>query len=268
MKVVLFCGGFGMRLRETSQSIPKPLVRIGYRPLLWHLMKYYAHYGHNEFILCLGHQGDVIKDYFLNYDECVSNDFTLSRGGELIELMNRDLDDWTITFAETGQTSNIGERLKAVESYVAGEEVFLANYSDNLTDFHLPLIIDDFAASEGVASFLSVRPSQTFHIVKMDTTGEVKDIRDVRTSDTWINGGYFVFRKTIFDYMRQGEELVLEPFSRLMKERKLRSYRYDGFWACMDTHKDKAQLDDMYARGNPLWQVWTAAEKPASVCDD
>ena len=134
MKVVLFCGGQGTRLRDYSENVPKPMVPIGYRPILWHVMKYYAHFGHKDFILCLGYRADVIKDYFLNFNECVSNDFVLSAGGAKLELLNRDIQDWTITFAETGPTSNIGQRLKAVEKYVKDEPMFLANYSDGLTD--------------------------------------------------------------------------------------------------------------------------------------
>src|SRR5713101_1065274 len=138
MKVVLFCGGLGMRLREYSENIPKPMVTIGYRPILWHVMKYYAHFGHKDFILCLGYRADSIKNYFLNYDECLSNDFVLSRGGKNVELIHTDAHDWKITFADTGINSNIGQRLKAAEKYLKGEEVFLANYTDGLSDLHLP----------------------------------------------------------------------------------------------------------------------------------
>src|ERR1700728_3624546 len=141
MKVVLFCGGLGLRIRDTD-DVPKPMVQIGYRPILWHVMKYYAHFGHKDFILCLGHRADVIKNYFLNYNECVSNDFVLSQGGKKVDLLNSDIDDWNITFVDTGTGSNIGERLKAVEKYLEGEEEFLANYSDGVTDLPLPAQIE------------------------------------------------------------------------------------------------------------------------------
>ena len=134
MKVVLFCGGLGTRLGELTEDVPKPLVKIGYRPILWHLMKYYAHYGHKDFILCLGYKADKIKDYFLNYNEYISNDFTMSNGGKDIELQKSDIADWKITFVDTGLRANIGQRLKAVEKYLEGEEMFLANYSDGLTN--------------------------------------------------------------------------------------------------------------------------------------
>ncbi len=259
MKVVLFCGGMGLRLREHSETIPKPMATIGHRPILWHIMKYYAHFGHKDFILCLGWQGNVIKDYFLNYDECVSNDFTLSRGGMNIELINSDIDDWSITFVDTGIAANIGERLRAVEPYLEGEEVFLANYADDLTDFHLPKLIRFCRSRRAVAAFLSVRPSQSFHTVTVSGDGVVSGIQPVTESDVWINGGYFVLRREIFKYMRNGDDLFGEPFKRLIAEGTLAAMQYDGFWGCMDTYKEKQQLDDMYARGIAPWEVWKNA---------
>lgn len=256
MKVVLFCGGLGMRLREYSDAIPKPMVEIGYRPILWHLMKYYAHFGHTDFILCLGYRGDAIKNYFLNYNECASNDFTLSRGGCSVELVNRDIDDWTITFVDTGRNANIGQRLKAVESYVKDEEMFLANYADGLTNCRLPDVIEDFKSREAIGSFLSVRPNQSFHVVRVQEDGTVEDITDLNCSGLWINGGFMILRREMFKYLKPGEELVREPFQRLIKERQLISYRYEGFWVSMDTFKDKQCLDDMYARGDAPWMLW------------
>ncbi len=256
MKVVLFCGGLGMRLREFSETIPKPMVNIGYRPILWHVMKYYAHYGHKDFILCLGHAADVIKSYFLNYNECISNDFVLSQGGKNLRLFNSDIEDWNITFADTGPGSNIGQRLKAVEKYLEGEDVFLANYSDGLTDLPLNDQIDHFQREKRVASFLCVKPNLSCHFVTLNASGVVEAIKDIAGSDIRINGGYFVFRKDIFDYMRNGEELLQEPFQRLVEQGQLLAYKYDGFWAAMDTFKDKQSLDDIYASGEAPWQVW------------
>lgn len=256
MKVVLFCGGLGLRLRDYAENIPKPMANIGYRPILWHVMKYYAHYGHKDFILCLGHRADIIKDYFVNYSEYVSNDFVLSAGGKNIDLINRDIHDWKITFADTGITSNVGQRLKAVEKYLEGEEVFLANYSDGLSDLPLPQQIDHFREHSKVASFLCVRPNLSYHLVSVNGGDLVTNIEDVNKSPIRINGGYFVFKKDIFRYLHEGEELVHEPFRRLIAEEQLIAYQYDGFWACMDTFKDKQHLDDLYARGNAPWQVW------------
>ncbi len=258
MKVVLFCGGLGMRLREFSENIPKPMVNVGYRPILWNVMKYYAHYGHKDFILCLGHKADVFKNYFLNYNEYLSNDFTLSNGGRDLQLSNSDIHDWRITFADTGLTSNIGQRLKAVEKYLNGEEIFLANYSDGLTDFPLPRLIDLFLLQNKIACFLSIRPNQSFHIVSMKENGLVREITGLGRSDIWVNGGYFAFKREIFDYIRPGEELVHEPFQRLIKKQELITYQYDGFWLSMETFKDKQRLDDMYSQGETPWEIWKA----------
>lgn len=256
MKVVLFCGGLGTRLREYSQTVPKPLVNIGSRPIIWQLMKYYAHHGHTDFILCLGYRGDLIKEYFLNYDECMSNDFTLSKGGHEIKLNNSDIDDWTISFVDTGLNSNIGERLKAIEPYVKDEEVFLANYSDGLSDYPINQSIDDFRETNAVVSFASVRPPQSFHGVNINDEGFVTHIEHVADSETWINGGFFVLNNKIFNYMKEGEELVEEPFTRLIQEKKLMAKKYKGFWSSMDTFKDKTNFDNMYASGDMPWQVW------------
>jgi glucose-1-phosphate cytidylyltransferase len=256
MKVVLFCGGLGTRLREYSEGIPKPMVTIGYRPVLWHLMKYYAHFGHREFILCLGYRGDVIKQYFLNYDECLSNDFALSSGGRALELYSRDMEDWKITFADTGLHANVGQRLKAVERYLGDDEVFLANYADGLSDLSLPDYLEQFRKHDRIASFLCVRPSQSFHVVSADETGLVRDMRHVGQAQLWINGGFFAFKRAIFDYLKEGEELVEEPFQRLIAKEQLIAHRFSGFWQCMDTFKDKQLLDNLNAGGNPSWQVW------------
>jgi glucose-1-phosphate cytidylyltransferase len=256
MKVVLFCGGLGMRLKEFSESIPKPLVTIGLRPLLWHVMKYYAHFGHKDFILCLGYRADLIKDYFLKYDECLSNDFILSGDGSGVQLLDRDIHDWKITFVDTGLNANVGQRLRAVEKHLAGEEVFLANYADGLTDFPLPRLIEHFQTSGSVASFLGVRPSQTFHVVSTGDDDRVTAIQDVKGAGLWINGGFFVMHRSIFDYIGPGEELIQEPFQRLIEERKLSTHRYGGFFLSMDTFKDKQLLDELYSRGNAPWEVW------------
>jgi glucose-1-phosphate cytidylyltransferase len=256
MKVVLFCGGLGMRLREYSESTPKPLVAIGHRPILWHIMKYYAYYGHKEFILCLGWRGAAIKEYFLSYNECLSNDFVMRSGGAKIDLVNSDIHDWSISFVDTGATSSIGDRLLAVEEHVAGENEFLANYTDGLSDLHLPDHIAAFRKQNVAATFLSVRPRQSFHAIAATETGIVNRFEAIEASDVWMNGGYFIFKADIFNQIRPGEELVEEPFRRLIAQRRLGTFQYEGFWSCMDTYKEKQDLDDMYATGNTPWEVW------------
>jgi glucose-1-phosphate cytidylyltransferase len=256
MKVVLFCGGMGTRMREYSEAVPKPMVPIGYRPILWHVMKYYAHYGHKDFILCLGYKADVIKNYFLNYDECVSNDFVLSGGGKSLELLSSDIHDWNITFVDTGLNANIGERLKAVEKHLHNEEVFLANYSDGLSDVNLNELVENFLRRKKLACFVSVKPRASFHMISVDPEGIVKSIEHIGRSGARINGGFFIFRREIFRYIKQGEELVEEPFRRLISEEELLSHAHNGFWACMDTFKEWQELQALYGRGNAPWIVW------------
>jgi glucose-1-phosphate cytidylyltransferase len=256
MKVVLFCGGLGLRLRDHFEKVPKPLVQIGSRPILWHLMNYYSHYGHTDFVLCLGYRGDAIKDYFLNYRETLSNDFVLSKGGREITLLGSDIDNWTITFVDTGLRSTIGERLKAAQPHLEGEEVFLANYSDGLTDLPLDRYVENFRARQRIGCFLSVRPTSVFHMVEAGSDDLVRELRSIQDSDLRINGGFFAFRHEIFDHIRAGEELVVEPFQRLIEANELLAYPYDGFWQCMDTFKDRQALEEMASRDDAPWQVW------------
>jgi glucose-1-phosphate cytidylyltransferase len=232
------------------------MVNIGYRPIIWHVMKYYAHFGHTDFILCLGYRGDVIKQYFLNYEECLSNDFQLSKGGREVQLYSRDIDQWNITFVDTGHYAPIGQRLKAVERYLDDEEVFLANYSDGLSDLPLPEYLDNFYRTDAVGSFVCVRPSQSFHIVSLAESNVVKDIRHVDQADLWINGGFFAFKHEIFDYVGDGEDLVAEPFQRLIAKGGLAAYKHTGFWACMDTFKERTYLDQVFTKGTAPWEVW------------
>jgi glucose-1-phosphate cytidylyltransferase len=254
MKVVLFCGGAGMRIREYSEAVPKPMVPIGYRPILWHVMRYYAAFGHKDFILCLGYKADVIKNYFRDYDECLSNDFTL-HGGQ-VRLHGSDIADWRITFVDTGINATIGERLMAVRPLLAGEPMFLANYSDGLTDLHLPDMVDHFSRSPHVGTFMSVQPAHSFHLIDADAQGTVKQVRSMQDADLWINGGYFIFRPGIFDVLRQGEDLVNQALQRLIDRQQLATHRHAGFWACMDTYKEKQAMDELYERGVRPWEVW------------
>jgi len=261
MKVVLFCGGMGMRLYPSTENIPKPMVLVGEKPMLWHLMKYYSHFGHKDFILCLGYKGEEIKKFFLNYDECLSNDFTLFNGGKKRKLLKSDLEDWKITFADTGLHANIGQRLKAVEHYLEEEDVFLANYSDAVTDMPLPKMVDFFTEKGKIACFIAVKPFNTFHIISSDSDGLVIDMKSIDRSEIRINGGFFVFRKEIFSYINEGEELVNEPFHRLIREKELSAYRYDGFWGNMDTYKDKQKLDELVLNDKAPWEIWKPHKK-------
>lgn len=256
MKVVLFCGGLGTRLREHSETIPKPLVNIGYRPIIWHLMRYYAHYGHKDFILALGYRGDMIREYFLNYKECMSKDFTLSEGGKKIDSSESDIQDWRITFVDTGLHANLGQRLLRVRKYLDEEYEFLANYSDGLSDLPIDHQLEDFRRRDVTASFAAVAINESFHCVRAAEDGVVTHFGKMTDGDLRVNGGFFCLRKDIFDNINEGEELVEEPFQRLIAQRKLAAYRHDGFWKAMDTFKDKITFDRLEARGQCPWVVW------------
>jgi glucose-1-phosphate cytidylyltransferase len=256
VKVVLFAGGQGLRLREYGENVPKPMAPIGPRPVLWHVMRYYAHFGYRDFIICLGYKAEVVKEYFLNYNEAISNDFVLSEGGSSIEYLGTDIQDWRITFINTGLTANIGQRLRAVRRLVKDEEVFLANYSDVLSDAPLDELVADFRARDRVAAFLAVKPSYTFHVVSVADGGRVESIDHVRDTGLRINGGFFMLRPSIFDYMEPEDELVEKPFERLIAAGQLIAYPYDGFWVPMDTLKDMQSLESLYGTGRPPWALW------------
>ncbi|MBS0366461.1 MAG: glucose-1-phosphate cytidylyltransferase [Proteobacteria bacterium] len=254
MKVVLFCGGQGTRLRDQSAVLPKPLITIGDRPILWHLMRYYAHFGHTEFILCLGYQGRQISDYFLRYDECRFNDFTLDGGRR--DLHSTDVSGWNIHCLDTGLNSNIGQRLLRVRELLEDQPMFLANYADGLSDVPLDRVIERFAGGNSVATFAAVQRPRPVPAIQCDTAGYVSSI--AVPHDSRINGGFFVLRPEIFAYINEGEELVEQPFARLVSEARLTAYRHDGFWQSMDTFADKIIFDRMAAQGNCPWAVWRA----------
>jgi len=255
MKVVLFCGGQGMRMRDGVTNAPKPMTMIGDRPLLWHVMRYYAHFGHRDFVLCLGYAASAVKDFFLHYDETRSNDFVLEGAGQ-VQLFKTDISDWRITFVDTGLHSEIGERLRRVRRFLEGEEMFLANYADVFTNASLPEMIARFAASDAVVSLLAVPPQSSHHVVDVDDGGFITQITPVRELRQWENGGYFVLRPEIFDFLAEGEDLVGDAIPRLVERRKVLAYPYKGYWSPADTVKERAQLEEMYHRGNCPWMVW------------
>jgi glucose-1-phosphate cytidylyltransferase len=232
------------------------MIEIGGMPILWHIMKFYAHHGHTDFVLCLGYKADVIKSFFLNYSEAMANDFVLSNGGANVHLLKTDIHNWNITFADTGLRASIGERLRAVRHHLGDDEMFLANYGDTLTDADLPAMITRAQEEDAMASFLAVRPNYSFHVVSMKPDGHVRAMRDVMGSDIWINGGYFILRREFLDQLRPGEDLVEEPLQRLLAADKVLAQRHEGFWAPMDTLKDKQWLESLHESGTAPWQLW------------
>jgi glucose-1-phosphate cytidylyltransferase len=237
MNVVLFCGGLGLRLRGVTGLVPKPMIPIGGRPLLGHIMQYYAHFGHRDFTLCVGHQADMIRRYF---------------GRSEFQAAG-----WTITFVDTPLEASIGERFFAVRDRI-DDDVFLANYGDTVTDVHLPDLIQMHSESGKIASLLSVPPNYTFNVVTTDGSERVAAFQDIADSGVRINGGYFVFQRSVFDFIEEGEDLP-EMFRRLIAADELVAYAYDGFWAPMDTLKDKERLEALMTSGGSLWQVWNSA---------
>ncbi len=256
MKVVLFCGGFGVRMREASDQVPKALIPVGYEPIILHIMKYYAHYGHTEFILCLGYKGDVIRSFFTEGRDEVLDGLVLAHNGWAPDELRKQVRDWKVTFVETGLEANVGGRLRAVRDYIGDDELFLANYSDTLTDAPLPAMIAGVREQHAVASFLAVRPTYTFHVALFEQGHRVRGMQSVSEADLWINGGYFVLRREIFDYMEPGDELVEAPFQRLIAENSLLGYRHTGFWAPMDTLKDRQDINKLFESGQRPWAVW------------
>ena len=267
MKVVLFCGGLGMRMRDGVTSGPKPMAMIGDRPLMWHVMRYYAHFGHTDFVLCLGYGASYVKDFFLNYDETRSNDFVLEGGARQVKLFKTDISDWRITFVDTGLNSAIGERLRRVRRFVDGEEMFLANYADVFTDAPLPDMIERFEASSAVVSLLAVPPQSSHHVVDIGDDGLITQVTAVKDLRQWENGGYFVLRPEIFDYLYEGEDLVQDALGRLIPQQRVLAYPYKGYWSPADTVKERAQMEEMYFRGQCPWMVWDP-ERSGAARDD
>jgi glucose-1-phosphate cytidylyltransferase len=252
MKVVIFCGGLGVRMGEEAERTPKPLISIGSRPILWHLMRWYAMWGFTEFVLCLGYRAESIKQYFLDYNEALGNDFVLS--GRDVTLLGTDMEGWKITFLDTGVHTSIGDRLRAARPYVGDDDLFLCTYGDGLTDAPLDDMIHRLVESGRTGLFLSVRPRLSYHVVDADEEGNVRSIDLMSSADVRINGGFFVFRSRIFDEVSPGSD-IMEVAGELSRKQEILAYRYDGFWAPMDTMKDKQDLDAIVDNGRMPWLV-------------
>jgi glucose-1-phosphate cytidylyltransferase len=220
-------------------------------------MHYYSQYGHKDFVLCLGYKANVVKEFFLNYKPQTYADCVVSGFGDNVEILGDPQQDWRIAMIDTGIWRNIGERLWAVREHVAGEEMFLANYSDGLCDVDLPAMTAAFRASDKIGCFIAVRPSFSLHLVDMLADGKVERIRASQDADLWINGGFFIFRKEIFNYIQEGDELVEAPFQRLIEANLLMAFKYEGFWRPMDTLKDKQILEDLVEKGTMPWRLNT-----------
>src|SRR5262249_24920149 len=245
-----------MRMRDGITNAPKPMAMVGERPLLWHVMRYYAHFGHTDFVLCLGYGASYVKDFFLTYDETRSNDFVRENGAQDVQLFSTDISEWRITFVDTGLNSPIGERLRRVRRFVEDEPMFMANYADVLTNAELPDMIERFEASNAVAGLLAVPPQSSHHVVDIGDNGLITQVPPMRDLRQWENGGYFLLRQEIFDHLNENEDLVEDAIMRLIPQRRVLAYPYKGYWCPADTVKERAQLEEMYHRGDCPWMIW------------
>jgi glucose-1-phosphate cytidylyltransferase len=260
MQLVILCGGPGTRIRAVAEDRPKPMVEIGGRPILWHIMKYYYGFGVRRFVLALGHQGDKIVDYFANY-QLRHDDFTMNTRDSAARLFHRvdhgsEIEDWEITMAHTGDETQTGGRIRRALSHVRGE-TFFATYGDGLSNVDLRKLLEFHRAHGRVATLTGVHQPTTFGIVDADEGGVVKTFREKPTLSGYINGGYFVFQRKILEEIA-GDQTVLEeqPFRSLIARSQLSMYRHDGFWQCMDHYKDYTTLNRMWAAGTAPWKNW------------
>ena len=257
MKAVILCGGKGTRLREETEFRPKPMVEIGGRPILWHIMKLYSHYGFDDFVLCLGYKGAMIKEYFLNYHSMV-NDCAVTVGQQTrpsVRFLNEADDHFTVTLADTGAETMTGGRLKRVERYIA-DDTFMLTYGDGVADVNIRELLAFHHAHGRLATVTAIQPPSRFGLLDISADGAVERFREKPVTDEWINGGFFVFNRGVFDYLDDACTLEQEPLMQLASEGQLMAYQHRGFWHAMDTYRDTLRLNDLWARDEAPWAIW------------
>ncbi len=256
MKTVILCGGRGTRLGAHGTTLPKALIEIGDKPVIWHLLKIYSHYGFDDFILCLGFLGNEIKRFFVEQN-WLNTDFTLEKHSNLPLLKTvESLENWRVTFAETGLETNTGGRLKRIEKYLDGEEMFFVTYGDGLANVNLEKLVEFHKSHGRVATLTSVHPNSNFGLIKVDEDGLVTEFQEKPVMREWINGGFFVFNRRIFDYLDENSVLEREPLERLAREKELVAFPHAGFWKCVDTFKDNLEFNQLWTEGKADWKVW------------
>lgn len=260
MKVVILCGGKGARLREETEFRPKPMVPIGHRPILWHIMKTYAHYGHNEFILCLGYKGEIIKDYFRNYlwNTCDIS-VTLGRQSDVECHDRHGEEDWRVTLAETGETSMTAYRLHLVRRYIPPGETFLLTYGDGLSTIDINASIAAHRAAGKICTISAVHPAGRFGAVRIGEDGRIHTFAEKpQFEEAYVNGGYMVCDSRLFDYLPDDPAVMLErePMDRLVADGQLNAYRHEGFWQPMDTYQESQYLNKIWSEGQAPWKIW------------
>jgi glucose-1-phosphate cytidylyltransferase len=258
MKTIILCGGKGTRLREETEYRPKPMVHVGNKPVLWHIMKTYAHYGYNEFIICLGYKGNMIKEYFLNY-EAMNNDFTIKLGNkDSIRFHNNHLEkDWVVTLADTGEDAQTGARIKKVEKYIT-DDIFMLTYGDGVGNINIRELIDYHESHGRIGTMTGVHPSSRFGEVAMEDNRVVRFSEKPQTTKGLISGGYFVFKKDFFNYLNADDNCILEkgPLENLALDGELMVYPHEGFWQCVDTYRELEMLNSLWSKTNPPWNIW------------
>lgn len=260
MKVVILCGGRGTRLREETEFRPKPMVPIGGRPILWHIMKTYAHYGHKDFVLCLGYKGEQIKEYFRNYlwNTC---DTTLKLGpkSDIIYHSGHEEEDWSVTLADTGESSGTAHRIKRIQRYIPAGESFLLTYGDGLSTIDINATIKSHKQAGKVCTLSAVHPAGRFGALRIETSGSIHSFNEKpQFEEAYVNGGYMVCDHRLFDYLPDDPSMMFErkPMEDLVHDKQLNSYRHEGFWQPMDTYQESQFLNEVWAAGNAPWKVW------------
>jgi glucose-1-phosphate cytidylyltransferase len=260
MKVVIFCGGKGTRLREETEYRPKPMVPIGHRPILWHIMKLYAHYGHKEFVLCLGYKGEIIQNFFRNYP-WMTSDVTLRLGRES-EVKFHDHhpeEDWAVTLAYTGEETMTAQRLKKIERYIGTDETFLLTYGDGVGDVHIPSVIAQHQRQRALLTVTAVHPPGRFGDLNLDEGDRVTGFNEKPQAEGgWINGGFFAVSRRVFDYLENVDDVMLErgPLGDLAAKGDLAAYRHEGFWQPMDTYQEFLFLNRLWRENRAPWKIW------------
>jgi len=257
MKVVILAGGFGTRISEESDLKPKPMIEIGGKPILWHIMKIYSHYGFNDFIICCGYKGYVIKDYFHHY-YLHQTDITIDLRKNEIEYHDSSSEPWRVTLVDTGLNTMTGGRIKRIQRFV-GDEPFMLTYGDGVSDVNIRSLLEFHKQNKRLATLTAVQPSGKFGALSIDNKNAVIQFQEKPKGDgAWINGGFFVCEPGIFDYIRSGDETIWErqPLEDLSSDGQLGAYKHEGFWHPMDTLRDKNELERLWASGNAPWKVW------------
>ncbi len=257
MKVVILAGGMGSRISEESQYKPKPMIEIGDRPVLWHIMKLYSFYGYHEFIICCGYKGHMIKDYFIHY-YMYQTDSTFHLQEERTEVRSSSAEPWKVTLVNTGLHTKTAGRLIRIQEYIGEDENFMLTYGDGVADVNIPSLLDFHWKQGCIATITTTQPSGRFGTLKIATDGRIEQFREkARKDQAWVNAGFMVLNREIFEYLDDGKDMLEdEPFEKLVHDGELSAYRHNGFWAPMDTIRDREYLEEMWMAGKAPWKVW------------